>query len=240
MLLSDNTRVLIVHEDPIVAAGLSAVLNADPSVSIACAANAAAWLRAGKEVRSDFEVILADYQGALDLLAAAKESTGGSTPRVLVVSQLAREWEVRLAMNAGVFGYVLQSCPVEEIMLGVRMVAANRRYLCEAVAERIAESLTRVTLTVRETEVLELLQRGMCNKTIARDLGIAPGTVKAHVKGILDKLESTTRTQAVSVATQRGLIRPSAAAPMVIPAPARRTELHSGYSSGSARHAELA
>jgi DNA-binding CsgD family transcriptional regulator len=112
--------------------------------------------------------------------------------------------------------------------------------MCGAVTERIAESLTRVTLTTRQTEVLELLQSGMCNKTIARDLGIAPGTVKAHVKGILEKLESTTRTQAVAVATHRGLIKASLDQPGLSAWRSGRGGLVSNYPASERLHLQFA
>ena len=228
----DSIRTLVVHEDPIVAAGLTAVLQAAPEFSVIVPPASVTESTVKWAASADVDVVVADYHGGLEMLAAIKEggfAGGHHVPKVFIVTQLAREWEVRCAVNAGVFGYVLQSCDVQEILSGVRLAGASRRYLCEAVAERIAESLTRVTLTARESEVLELLQQGMCNKTIARDLGIAPGTVKAHVKGILEKLESTTRTQAVSVAAHRGLIRANVDQP-IAPATRKRRTMDAGVS----------
>lgn len=222
----ENIRVLIIHEEPIVVAGLLAVLSTEPGMTVTTASSGSSWQREWAAHGTHCDVLIADYHGALETLADLRKTGRKESrmvpPRVLVVTQLSREWEVRIAMDAGAFGYLMQNCSVAEIVAGVRMVASNRRYLCGAVAERIAESLTRMTLTARETEVLELLQRGMCNKTIARDLGIAPGTVKAHVAGILDKLGATTRTQAVAVATHRGLLRVSAAQPLRRPTSSAR------------------
>ncbi len=236
-------RTLVVHEDPIVAAGLVAVLQTQPGIAVTTAPTVAAWLQARVEADDDVDVVVADYQGGLDALAAVKlepRRPGRAAPKVLVVTQIAREWEVRSAVNAGVHGYVLQSCGVDEILAGVLMVGASRRYLCEAVTERIAESLTRLTLTAREGEVLELLQQGLCNKTIARDLGIAPGTVKAHVKGILEKLDATTRTQAVAVATHRGLIKAGGARPAALVAPTRHVDLSASPAMAAEQRVEFA
>lgn len=205
-------RVLIVHEEPIVAAGLMAVLSPRSEFELAASPSVSECLRSGRPLAEEYDVVVTDYEGGIELIGELKRHGDGwrhDSPRVLVLTQRAREWEVRFAVNAGIFGYLLQGCSAEEVVTGVRLVGTRRRYLCESVAERIAESLTRVSLTGRETEVLELMQRGMCNKTIARDLGVAPGTVKAHVRGILEKLESSTRTQAVAVAMHRGLIRSS-------------------------------
>jgi two-component system NarL family response regulator len=70
----------------------------------------------------------------------------------------------------------------------------------------MADSFTRIGLTSRETDVLQLLAQGCCNKSIARELGIGVGTVKTHVKGLFDKLGATARTHAVVLATRRGLV----------------------------------
>lgn len=205
MQTSETLRVLVLYEDPVMAAGLAAVLNSqsDLCVTLASSPDEAARSCAGFGV----DVAVTDYQSGIDLLKTTKASTfAGRVPKVLILSQSAREQEVRTALNAGVYGYVLQGCSVCEIIDGVRALGMGRRFMCDTVTDRIAESLTRVTLTARETEVLELLRQGLCNKGIAKGLGIATGTVKAHVKGILGKLDASTRTQAVAVATDRGLL----------------------------------
>ena len=210
MQVTENVRVFVIHQDPVMAEGLVAVLTRQQGLSVRSAR--VSETRAGdvpNEPAEPYDVLVSDYESGLSCLAKSKAEgrpRGPDPARVLVLTSRARESEVRQAMSAGVHGYVLQGCPLDELVRGVRSVGRGARYFCETVAQRVIESLTRVTLTARETEVLELLQRGYCNKTIARDLGIAPGTVKAHVKGILEKLDSTTRTQAVAVATERGLV----------------------------------
>ena len=74
------------------------------------------------------------------------------------------------------------------------------------VSERLAEYFPRVALTSRETEVLGLVADGLGNKEIAERLGIASGTVKIHIQNILDKLGAVDRTQAVTIAIQRGVL----------------------------------
>jgi DNA-binding NarL/FixJ family response regulator len=105
----------------------------------------------------------------------------------------------------------------------VTALSQGQRYLAHSVSRRIADSLTRERLTTRETQVLNLLTTGSCNKAIAKELGIAVGTVKVHVKGILEKLDATTRTHAVIVAAQRGLVSQGLGeAPLQVRAPAGR------------------
>jgi two-component system NarL family response regulator len=131
---------------------------------------------------------------------------GDAQPRVLIVTQLEREWEVRTAMMAGVHGYLLQNSDTEQLLIAVRTLSRSMRYLSAELSRCVADSFTRIGLTSRETDVLQLLAQGQCNKSIARELGIGVGTVKTHVKGLFDKLGATARTHAVVLATRRGLV----------------------------------
>ena len=86
-------------------------------------------------------------------------------------------------------------------------VLAGKTYLAPQAAAKLAEGVTRVQLTPRELGTLRLIADGKANKEIASDLDIAPRTVKLHVGHILHKLAVMDRTQAVTAALQRGLVR---------------------------------
>jgi DNA-binding NarL/FixJ family response regulator len=124
----------------------------------------------------------------------------------LVLTHHDKEGTVRRALDSGVHGYVLQNCTEDELTQAVRALGDGGCYLSEPVARCVADSRGRSALTMRETDVLKLLGKGYCNKAIARELGIAPGTVKTYVKGVLGKLNATARTHAVVLASERGLI----------------------------------
>jgi DNA-binding NarL/FixJ family response regulator len=200
---TESINVLVMHEDPVVTTGLSALLREQPGMSVAVRRHADPV--AGEQ---DFDVVVADYHLGIEFLkaAATRPAARSARPKVMIVTKLEREWEVRSAMNAGIHGYLLQNCQLEELVHGVRMLARGSRYLCQSVAQRVADSLTREALTSREQHVLALLAQGCPNKTIGNRLGIAVGTVKAHVKAILEKLNATSRTHAAAIAIQRGLI----------------------------------
>jgi DNA-binding NarL/FixJ family response regulator len=95
---------------------------------------------------------------------------------------------------------------VRDLVAGIRALARGENYLCDAVAHQLSRIAPRDMLTSREDEVLRLLARGRSNKSIARELDIAVGTVKVHVKSILSKLDASSRTEAASIATERGLV----------------------------------
>lgn len=163
------------------------------------------------------QVLITDHDEALRVAMHRAAGNEAVSAALMVVSARVREQEVRLALQAGVRGYLHSNCGQAEILACLRAVAAGGRYLCSMSAQRMADSLMHEALTAREMDVLGLLVRGDSNKVIARSLDIAVGTVKAHVKAILSKLDVSTRTQAVSVAVERGLI--AAVTTMVPPAP---------------------
>ncbi|HEX9392189.1 MAG TPA: response regulator transcription factor [Usitatibacteraceae bacterium] len=199
----DRINVLVAHENPLVAAGLAATMNQQADFEVILHPVSPGGPAEYWRTRS-FDAVVADYWCAMDLMATTARS--GRRPQVVIVSAFDRETEVRSALEAGVAGYMLLDCSLGELVNGVRLVGRGSRYLCSAVAARIADSLTRRTLTNREIDVLQLIAAGCCNKAIAKSLGIAVGTVKAHVKAILEKLDANSRTHAVAIATGRGLV----------------------------------
>ncbi len=185
----DASTITIAHRDPIVNAGLRALLRQHDMAASAPSSLAG--------------IVITDYDDALSRLRA---TSVGCKPAILLVTQRCREFDLRSALAAGVHGYLLQHAPGEQLALAVQMVACGQRYVSTELARYLADGLSRDDLTGRETDVLQLLAQGCCNKTIARELGIGVGTVKSHVKGVFDKLGAKARTQAVVLAARRGML----------------------------------
>ena len=137
-----------------------------------------------------------------------RSSAAQPGPAVVVITWCDGEAHVRNALQAGIGGYLLGNCSLDKLVDAVRVVGRGSPYLCEVAAALMAKSLTRTPLTMRENEILHLIASGMSNKVIASELSIALGTVKAHTKAILDKLNARSRTQATVIAAQRGLLGP--------------------------------
>jgi DNA-binding NarL/FixJ family response regulator len=152
--------------------------------------------------RDAADVVVLDHDAALQRRHPARP--GG--PNTLVVSTIGQDVNVRGALEAGVLGYVSASCAADEIRMAVRVVAAGRRYLCSTASICIADSLALPALTAREFEVLALVSRGRNNKEVARLLEVSVGTIKSHVRALLSKLGAQCRTEAMWIASQRGLI----------------------------------
>lgn len=184
-----SLKVAVLHPEPVLARGLTATLDGEKGLRITpCVADA--------------DVVVADYASAL---ALAKAASPGRM-RIVVMTAVDREHDIRRALDCGIQGYLLLRCTPDELAEAVRAVGHGSRYLCRSAAQSVAQSLTRSDLTPRELEVLNLLALGCSNKVVARDLDVALATAKMHVKSILGKLNACSRTQAVSVAANRGLV----------------------------------
>jgi DNA-binding NarL/FixJ family response regulator len=205
---SPPIAVHLTHACPIVRAGLAAILSAQPDMHVTAGDPSTTMPRA--------DVLVTDY---ISGIAAA-----GQSPAVLVLTTQDKEWTVRHAVDSGVAGYLLQGCAPEELVDCVRMLSRGDAYLSPPAILSVVNSLARAALTRRETDVLHELARGCSDKLIARQLGIGTGTVKFHVKQLLNKLEANARTQAVVVAIERGLLgdRPVLALPPALRPAARR------------------
>jgi len=110
-------------------------------------------------------------------------------------------------MKSGARGYLLKDSSQEEILDAVRRVALGETYLPARIAQKVAEGLRKPELTPREIEVLQCVADGKSNKEIGAQLFISEGTVKTHVKSLLEKLSVVGRTGAIKEAVHRGLVR---------------------------------
>ncbi|MFC5520763.1 LuxR C-terminal-related transcriptional regulator [Polaromonas jejuensis] len=210
MGVTEKTRVLVAHRVPLVAAGLVATLRHQSVVPVEITnldpreGSTLGWLR-----RHSTDVIIVDYDDGLNAATQIRSAPiirGSGTPRVLILTGQDSECDIRHALERGVHGYVLLSCRLEEVIVAVEAVRRGARHLGPLAAQRLAESLTRAPLTIREMDVLMLLSAGDCNKAIGKKLNIAIGTVKSHVKSVLEKLDAISRTEAAAVARRRGLL----------------------------------
>ncbi len=202
-----RSQVMISHREPLLRAGVASTLGAHEPFEVSTR---------GVDAESSgppcYDVLVTDYDNAMRL-AHRTCSVGRLASRILVLTTVDREADIRRAIDAGINGYLMLDAEPDELIEGVTAVARGARYLSRAAAMRMVESLTRADLTDREAQVLQLVADGEPNKGIARRLGIEVGTVKSHLSAIMSKLGASSRTHAVRIATARGLVREPASAP---------------------------
>ncbi|MEO8524175.1 MAG: response regulator transcription factor [Caldimonas sp.] len=199
--------VAVAYREPLVRAGLASTLASDGGFAVSFIDHLQRAPSQNPSPSAEVDVVVADYETALAISSAmSTDGLAGKVPRVMVVSHRDRESEIRHALACGVHGYLLLGCQLDDMIDGVKALHRGQRHLGQAAAQRVVESLSHEVLTAREADVLRLLADGRVNKSIASELHIALGTVKAHVKSILAKLGARTRTEAASVAQRRGLL----------------------------------
>lgn len=197
-----RSTLLVMHPDPLLRAGLVTALRQHSAFETFVDA-----IDAVAPDRPRIDVVITDYDHALHLAHAGLPAHDRlSAARILVLTTNDREADIRRAAEAGVHGYIMLGGPLHELIDGATTVASGLRYMSRCVAQRMADSLTRTSLTPREIEVLSLVTAGESNKAIARDLQIEVGTVKSHMTAIMSKLGASSRAQAASIAATRGLV----------------------------------
>jgi DNA-binding NarL/FixJ family response regulator len=192
--------VLVAHSDPVVSAGLVAILRETRGFRVRAAERVASPLADGDS--ADIDVIVADYNSALRLI----EASADMSRHMLILTDSDSHAKIRHALERGVRGYLLSGCSLAELLHGISVVQNGGVALDPIVASRIAETLNQPALTHKEKAILDQMMLGLTNKRIALRQGVAVGTVKTHIKSILAKLRAANRTQAVVIARHRGLM----------------------------------
>lgn len=209
--MSQAIRVLIVDDHPVVRDGLRGMLSGRPEFEVAGEAeDGQAAVEAARRLLPD--VILMDLRmPRLDGTAATLEIRKAQpAARILVLTTYDSDAEILRAIEAGAAGYLLKDAPREELYRAIQATAQGQSYLSPSVAARLVGQLRaplRDPLSPRELDVLGWVARGASNKEIARELHISEATVKSHLLHVFEKLGVDDRTQAVTLAVQKGLIR---------------------------------
>jgi DNA-binding NarL/FixJ family response regulator len=200
--------VVIVDDHPVVRDGLCAMVSADPNIQVVGEAGtgeeALAAIRRLRPMIVLMDLLLPDMEGSEVIKEVCASS---SDTAFIVLTTLSGDEEIYRALEAGARGYLFKDMARKELVNAIREVATGKRYIPPEVGSRVAAALPRTALTTREVDVLQRIAAGMRNKEIAEHLGVSESTVNAHIKHILEKLHASDRTQAVTTALRRGIIR---------------------------------
>jgi two-component system, NarL family, response regulator len=205
---ADPIRVMIVDDHEVVRAGVAAMIAKHPEMHVvAQASNGDEAIRQFRIHHPDVTVIdlaMPGLDGAATICAIRRES---SESRFIVLSVYAGDEDIHQALDAGAQAYLLKTADEAEIVETVRAVHAGLHRMSREAADRLQEYPVASDLTPRELQVLQLLARGLTNKEMGVTLGVSETTAKWFVKNILQKLGAHDRTQAVTTAFERGILR---------------------------------
>ena len=212
-------RVVVADDQPLVRTGLRMILSAEPDIEVVGeAADGRAAIAACRDLGPD--VVLMDVRmPEVDGIEATREVTAvEEPPRVLVLTTFDLDEVVYDALRAGASGFLLKDAPEERLTTAIRVVAEGGSLFAPSVTRRLIEEFASrgprtpqalPGLTDREDEVLRLVARGLSNAEIAQELYVTENTVKTHVARLLMKLGVRDRVQAVVMAYESGMVRPS-------------------------------
>jgi DNA-binding NarL/FixJ family response regulator len=204
---SNPVRILVVDDHPLILAGLADTIANEPDLRLV------GELEDGEGVVEAFEALRPD----ITIMDIAMPRTSGlhalealrlahSHARVIMLTTLAGDHQIRRAIELGAVGFLMKQSLRKDLLDAIRAVHAGSRWIPADVARTLAAHYGQSSLSEREKEVLRSAAAGNSNKRIGVHLGIAEDTVKAHVRTILAKLDACDRTHAVAIAVKRGII----------------------------------
>jgi DNA-binding NarL/FixJ family response regulator len=215
-------RVLIADDQALVRGGFRVLVDSAPDLEVVGeAADGAQAVDLALRTRPD--VVLMDIRmPVMDGLEATRQilSQGMSDVRVLVLTTFDLDEYVFSALRLGASGFLLKDTPPNELLQGIRTVAAGEALLSPQVMRRLIEQFVSGPspdapapaqlsgLTEREQEVLKLVARGWSNTEIAGQLYVTHATVKTHVSRLLMKLQARDRAQLIVLCYETGLVKP--------------------------------
>ena len=204
----DRIRLLISDDHTVVLAGLVSIINMQSDMMVVAeASNGRQALELWQQHRPDVTL--------LDLRMPKMDGVGvieeihklDALARIIVLTTYDTDNEIFRAVKAGAKGYMLKDTRREELLACIRKVNSGATCIPQELVEKLAAGMSGEILTGRELDVLTLLARGKSNKEIGTNLYISETTVKGHLRNVFAKLKVLSRTEAVTVASRRGLVQ---------------------------------
>jgi DNA-binding NarL/FixJ family response regulator len=200
-------RVLSIDDHPLVREGLAALINGQADMQIVGQGSTGhEAIQLFRDQQPDvvlMDVRLPDMSG-IDAMVTIRSDFPDA--RIIMVTSSEGDVEMHRALEGGARGYVLKSMPPKELLDAIRKVHCGKKAIPHEIATRLADHITDESLTAREIEILQQVAEGNGNRDIAERFFISEGTVKIHIKHIMEKLGANDRTQAITIAVRRGII----------------------------------
>jgi len=206
--MSAPHTVLVVDDHSLVRTGVVKIISHEPDLDVVAeASNGAEAVEAFTKYRPDVTLLDLRMPVMEGVEAVRQIREVDPQAKVIVLTTYDTDEDITRALKAGAKAYALKDITAEDLVTCIHDVLAGKTYLAPAAAAKLAEGMARMQVTPRELSALRLMSDGKSNKEIATALGITERTVKTHLGHLFEKLGVTSRTEAVKVATRRGLVR---------------------------------
>ncbi len=213
--MSNDIRILIVDDHPVVREGLFGLLSRRPGLEVVGeAVDGTDALEKARLLQPD--IILLDLvmpgKGGIETIKEIKQEN--PKIRILILTSFAEDDKVFPAIKAGALGYLLKDSSPEMLFQAIQDVYQGKSWLHPSIAHKMIQELnqpsdlppTEDPLTERELEVLRFVAKGLPNLEIAQKLSVSESTVRVHVSNILSKLHLANRIQVALYALKKGLV----------------------------------
>ena len=206
--IGETIQIVIADDHPIVREGLTAILGLQKDFQIVGQAQDGEQACQLCHQFSPDILILDLRMPRKDGLEVVIELMSKRThPGIIVLTNSAKAEDLRGALKAGAKGYLLKGAEPYQVWTTIREVYAGKSSLPRDVAAKLADSMAQPELSQRELQVLRQMALGKSNKEIGQALYISESTVKHHLKVVFKKLNAIGRTEAIAIASERGLVR---------------------------------
>jgi two-component system NarL family response regulator len=203
-----RANVLVVDDHALLRTGVANIINQESDLHvIAEASNGLEAVEAFERHHPDVTLLDLRMPVMEGVEAVRQIRERDPQAKVIVLTTYDTDDDISRALKAGAKAYVLKDISADALIACIHDVLAGKTYLAPAAAAKLAEGVTHIQLTPRELTTLRLMADGKSNKDIANELGISERTVKTHLGHLFEKLAVTSRTEAVKIATRRGLVR---------------------------------
>jgi DNA-binding NarL/FixJ family response regulator len=204
----DVIRILIAEDHTVVRDGLVAIIKEERDLEVVAeTGNGQHAVELWKKLRPNITLVDLGMPGLSGVNVISAIRAVDPKARIVILTTFDGDEDIYQGMRAGAKSYLIKDVNREQLFRCIREVNAGGSYLPPDVATKLAERMPAEELTAREMEVLRLLAVGKPNKLIGVDLTITEVTVKTHVQSVFRKLNVLSRTEAISVAGKRGLLR---------------------------------
>ena len=205
--MRNKIRIMVVDDHFVVRIGLTGSINIEPDMSVEIEVSTGLLaIEQFRKYRPDIVLMDLNLPGMDGAKAASVICKEFPDAAIIMLSTHDGEEDVYRSFQAGARTYMLKTAVREDLIQTIRAVHNGERCISPAIGARLAERMSHAELTAREIEILKLIAKGKSNKEIGGALGIAEVTVKLHVGHLLMKLKASDRTQATTIALQRGIL----------------------------------
>ena len=207
MIQTDEIRVLIIEDHPLMRLGVASIIGAQEDMTVVAEAGSGEQaLELFRVHRTD--VVVVDLglpqMGGVAVIRALRLLN--SEVKFVVLTTYEGDEDIYQALAAGAHAYVIKGLPHNMLVDAIRRVRRGANYVPPALMHKLDARSASEKLSAQEIRVLKMISEGRSNRNIGDELGVTEATIKYHVSEILARLGAKDRTEAVVIAHRRGLL----------------------------------